>query len=480
MDQTTSLLQKVEDSSLLKPLDIAAFGFGCVQNDICGSMVLGYLLVYCIMVLGLSNESATIIVTVCQIADGLGTISVGYLATRTKYCWFSNIYGNLKSWHLLGTVLVAIAFPLMFRKSVLLDHSTSSESMLVIYYAVVTTIFAFGWAISQISHLSMITAKSSFKCDWYSLTSSRNVGTVFANLVVITTFAILLSKERKVLPTDDITFANADLVVLCLGALASLIFHAFFKLEEKNDEKSHNCNQEPQSLTSLQLTSLTSLSIPPAIMTDPPKANDDIKSWLKQAKFYQVATTYTISRLFYTTAQTFVPIYVEETLNKSAVNIAIIQALMYFGGLLISFSSQILIKKCGLEKLLVYGSCIGIAVAAWTFLGVGQTFNGYQVYIMVMILGIVQSLFQICTLGKIAEQAGNCSNNSSFVYGFMCFADKLFSGISIYFFEKSAPNTHNSLEGDYYRVMIAAVFLVTSTLLGVISILELSWTWLRT
>ena len=238
MDQTTSLLQKVEDSSLLKPLDIAAFGFGSVQNDICGSMVLGYLLVYCIMVLGLSNESATIIVTVCQIADGLGTISVGYLATQTKYCWISNLYGNLKSWHLLGTVLVAIAFPLMFRKSVLLDHSTSSESMLVIYYAVVTTIFAFGWAVSQISHLSMITAKSSFKCDWYSLTSSRNVGTVFANLVVITTFAILLSKERRVLPTDDITFADADLVVLCLGALASLIFHAFFKLEEKNDEKS--------------------------------------------------------------------------------------------------------------------------------------------------------------------------------------------------------------------------------------------------
>ena len=131
MDQTTSLLQKVEDSSLLKPLDIAAFGFGSVQNDICGSMVLGYLLVYCIMVLGLSNESATIIVTVCQIADGLGTISVGYLATRTKYCWFSNTYGNLKSWHLLGTVLVAIAFPLMFRKSVLLDHSTSSESRVV-------------------------------------------------------------------------------------------------------------------------------------------------------------------------------------------------------------------------------------------------------------------------------------------------------------------------------------------------------------
>ena len=183
-----------------------------------------------------------------------------------------------------------------------------------------------------------------------------------------------------------------------------------------------------------------------------------------------------ISRLFYTTAQTFVPLYVEYTLNKSAVNIAIIQSLMYLGGILTSCSSQRLINKFGIEKLLVCGSFLGIAMAAWIFVGVDQTFRKYEAYVMVIILGVVQSLFQICCLAKIAEKAADSSNSSSFLYGFMSFSEKLLCGMSVYFFEKLAPNSHGPYEKDFYRIMIAVVFSVTSTLLGTISALECIWT----
>ena len=101
-------------------------------------------------------------------------------------------------------------------------------------------------------------------------------------------------------------------------------------------------------------------------------------------------------------------------------------------------------------------------------------FNDYQVYIMVFILGIVQSLFQICSLSKIAELAGDTSN-SSFVYGFMCFAEKVANGFSIYLFGKLAPMKHSPLEGDYFRVMMAIVFLVTSSVLGIIAAVESWW-----
>ena len=458
MNEANSLHQNGKEPTILDRWDILAFGFGNIQNDMCGSMVLGYLLVYCTMVLELSNESATIIVMACQIADGLSTILVGYLVTQTKQCWFSKKYGNLKSWHLLGTFLVASTFPLIFRKSVFQDHSTASEPELVIYYSITSTLYAFGWAISQISHLSMITAKSSFKMDWYSLTSIRNMGTVHANLVVTTLFAIFLSKEKKVLPVDDINFEVVGLCVLCIGVLASFTFQFYFKLDDRGYE------------------------IISDIIKDHPEKNCEIKeksqcSWLRQlVKISRIATTFMISRLFYTTAQTFVPLYVEYTLNKSAVNIAIIQSLMYLGGILTSCSSQRLINKFGIEKLLVCGSFLGNAMAAWIFVGVDQTFRKYEAYVMVIILGVVQSLFQICCLAKIAEKAADSSNSSSFLYGFMSFSEKLLCGMSVYFFEKLAPHSHGPYEKDFYRVMIAVVFSVTSTLLGTISALECIWT----
>ena len=483
MDEANPLLSKGKASTTLKQLEIVAFGFGNIQNDICGAMVLGYLLVFHTMVLKLSNESATLIVMVSLLADGLSTILVGYLMTQTKKCWFCKKYGNLKSWLLLGTVLEIITFPLVFRKSVLYDHTYASETELVIYYGVVNTVFAFGWAVSQISHLSMITAKSSFKMDWYILTSSRNLGMVFANLVVITLFAIFLSKEKKVLPVDHINFEIIDLCTLCIGALASLTFQFYFKLEDKDYERMPNTDNSCQSLSSNH--SQTSLCNPDSdTITSLPKTNGEIKeehtcTWLRQFKFYQVAITFMISRLFYTTVQTFLPLYVEYTLKKSAVHIAIIQALVFFGGGLISFSSQKLIGKCGLETLIASGSVIGMAMAAWIYVGVGQTFNRYQVYIMVIMLGVVQSLFQICGLAKIAELVGDSPDSSSNVYGFMCFTDKLLCGISVYFFEKLAPSTQNSLGGDFYRILIVAVFSGTSILLGSISTLVSSWTYLK-
>ena len=74
MDEANPLLSKGKASTTLKQLEIVAFGFGNIQNDICGAMVLGYLLVFHTMVLKLSNESATLIVMVSLLADGLSTI----------------------------------------------------------------------------------------------------------------------------------------------------------------------------------------------------------------------------------------------------------------------------------------------------------------------------------------------------------------------------------------------------------------------
>ena len=82
---------------------------------------------------------------------------------------------------------------------------------------------------------------------------------------------------------------------------------------------------------------------------------------------------------------------------------------------------------------------------------------------------MVQSLLQICSLGLIAELVEDQLDSSSFVYGFMCFADKLVNGITICFLEKFAPSRHSLLEGDYYKDMMAATFVLTSTVIGLLA-----------
>ena len=159
------LLPKEDNFAKLNLFTVFSFGFGHIQNDLYGTMWFGYMLIYYTMVLELSNEAAGMLMMIGQIADGIGTILVGYLITRSKHFWFNRKYGNKKSWHLLGTVLSLVTFPLMFRKCVLSEHLIISETILVIYYAFVNTICWFGWAATQISHLSMITATSSHRED---------------------------------------------------------------------------------------------------------------------------------------------------------------------------------------------------------------------------------------------------------------------------------------------------------------------------
>ena len=160
------------------------------------------------------------------------------------------------------------------------------------------------------------------------MTSSQYKGTIFANFVVIALFAIVLSNEKKVLPSDNSKFEEIDLWVLIIGAGTALTFHICFRLEERVPDV-----DQPERTSQ--------------------KSVINNCYWFGQKKFYFVALVYTVCRLFYTVAQTFMPIYVEQTLNMSARNIAIIPALMYLGGLLVSLSSQKLIKKCGLENMLV-------------------------------------------------------------------------------------------------------------------------------
>ena len=143
------------------------YGVGHILNDLCANVWFSYLLVYMQYVVGLSPVTAGSLMLVGQIADALSTPVVGIESDRTGY----KRYGRRKLWHLLGVACVAISFPFIFTKC--LGCHDPAEYAMVIYYVPFIVIFQFGWATTQISHLSLIPELSECKIEKVTLNAIR-------------------------------------------------------------------------------------------------------------------------------------------------------------------------------------------------------------------------------------------------------------------------------------------------------------------
>ena len=126
----------------------------------------------------------------------------------------------MKTWHLLGTVIVIISFPLLFTLPVgmeidpckeineskysfesndndaLLNCDHNDELWLVIYYSFLAVLIHFGWAAVQIAHLSMIPDITLLESEQMSLISFRNAATFGAFIFVYLVAWILVGNGR--------------------------------------------------------------------------------------------------------------------------------------------------------------------------------------------------------------------------------------------------------------------------------------------
>ena len=150
-DEVASLINTVVSKPYHLPLyRKIAYGVGHVFNDMCASMWFTYLLVFFHFVVRLNNAYAGLLLLIGQVADAAATPIIGYLCDKTR-----TRYGRRKTWHLIGTIRVAIS--LFFFWHTCLPCSNSTHLGLVIFYfAIPICIFQFGWASVQISHLSLI------------------------------------------------------------------------------------------------------------------------------------------------------------------------------------------------------------------------------------------------------------------------------------------------------------------------------------
>lgn len=145
------------------------YGVGHVLNDLSASMWFTYLLVYLHKVVKFSNTIAGALLLIGQVADAMCTPLVGIASDHTGR--FK--YGRRKIWHLIGVTFVTISFPFVFNSCLGCENSDQWAKFL--YYAVFIVLFQFGWAASQISHLSLIPELTDDDSEKCGLTAIRQV-----------------------------------------------------------------------------------------------------------------------------------------------------------------------------------------------------------------------------------------------------------------------------------------------------------------
>ncbi|XP_068012537.1 major facilitator superfamily domain-containing protein 12 [Melanerpes formicivorus] len=394
-----------------------SFAAGHFLNDLCASLWFTYLLLYLHAVLGYGHRLAGALLLAGQVADGLCTPLVGYEADRSTGC---GRYGRRKAWHLAGTTCVLVSFPFIFNPCLGCKENTP-EWAAFIYYLPFIIIFQFGWAATQVSHLSLIPELVTSDHEKVELTAFRYAFTVMANITVyglawmLLNFQVQQPDHTEHLGIKDVpVFRNLSLIVVGIGAVFSFIFHLGTK------EKPYLPGSLPQPEESSPLLQNDS--------TGPPCPLLSWKDWLLEPAFYQVAVLYMSTRLIVNLSQTYITMYLTNSLLLPKKYIASIPLVMYVSGFLSSFLMKPVNKWIGRNLTYFMGILVILAFASWVTLARKM---GSEIYGVAALLGAGSATILVTSLSMTADLIGTNTHSGAFVYGAMSFTDKMANGLAV-------------------------------------------------
>ncbi|KAK5650159.1 hypothetical protein RI129_001188 [Pyrocoelia pectoralis] len=420
-----------------------AFGVGHVLNDICSSMWFTYLLVFLHLVLEFDNWDAGFLLLVGQVADAIANPFVGYQSDQRDTLWICR-YGQRKIWHLIGTVCVLGAFPFIFLPCVSPD---SQRSVQLFYFAVFIIIFQFGWAAVQIAHLSIMPELTADEHQRTKLAATRYCFTVISNVLVYFVSWIIFrcedGSERRISPSDTSDFQIIVWSGLGVGIICTIIYHLFVHEDSSRFHDHHETE----------------------------KISLGVGQILQKVRYYQAAVVYMSTMLYINLTQVFVPLYLHETLSMAASALAKIPLVIYLGSLFTSFLVGTLNKYLGRKVAYVMGAIVGLAGCTWIYLrSHTSNFTSYEIYIVAVLFGCASSIVLVTNLGVTTDAIGDKTGSGAFVYGIMCFTDKLSNGIAVFVIQ----DLHKTFPNSEYYGHVLTFACGGALLLGSLGVISLS------
>ncbi|KAM9265398.1 major facilitator superfamily domain-containing protein 12 isoform 3-T3 [Morus bassanus] len=327
-----------------------------------------------------------------------------------------------------GTTCVLVSFPFIFNPCLGCKENTPQWAAFI-YYLPFIIIFQFGWAATQISHLSLIPELVTSDHEKVELTAFRYAFTVMANITVYGLAWLLLNFQvdqpdrTEHLGIQDVPiFRNLSLIVVGLGAVFSLIFHLGTK------EKPYPPGSLPQLEESTPLLQKEPMSPPHPLLI--------WKDWLLEPAFYQVAVLYMSTRLIVNLSQTYIAMYLTNSLLLPKKYIATIPLVMYVSGFLSSFLMKPVNKWIGRNLTYFVGILIILAFASWVTLARQM---GVEIYGAAVLLGAGSATILVTSLSMTADLIGTNTHSGAFVYGAMSFTDKMANGLAVMVIQNLHP-----------------------------------------
>lgn len=160
------------------------------------------------------------------------------------------------------------------------------------------------------------------------------------------------------------------------------------------------------------------------------------KCWLKQPSFYQVALLYMSTRLIVNLSQTYISMYLINTLGLPKKFIATIPLVMYVSGFLSSFIMKPVSKRIGKSLTYFVGLLLIMAFSYWVLLDARM---GQQIYGAAVLLGAGSATILVISLAMTAELIADQTQSGAFVYGAMSFTDKLANGVAVMVIQAMHP-----------------------------------------
>lgn len=125
-------------------IHIWAYGVGHFVNDLVAGCWFNYLLYFLSKVL--QTDAAPAAILSGQICDGIATPIVGVLSDK-----IDSSIGQRKPWYIGGLILVIVCFIPIFS-----GYKPDSLGGQYAFYTIFPSVFNFGWAALQISHMSLV------------------------------------------------------------------------------------------------------------------------------------------------------------------------------------------------------------------------------------------------------------------------------------------------------------------------------------
>ncbi|KAK8961726.1 hypothetical protein KSP40_PGU015043 [Platanthera guangdongensis] len=348
-------------------------------------------------------RDAAIVMLSGQVADALTTIFSGELIDR---------FGHFKLWHAGGSILVAISFSSVFGGCVPCEIMGISSAILqTIGYSLFAAIFNVGWAVTQVSHMSMVNCITLNPTSRVSLTSCRNAFTMVANLslyaVAFAIFSIYNANAYSDIKLQYRWIAYLSIFIGCCFVVVFLI-----------------CTKEPE----LRHNSLGESKI-------------SWNYWFKKTLYFQVALVYVLMRLVTNVSQALLAFFVIDDLGMPQSSKALVPAIIYICSFIVSVILQeVSWTGSRLKAFFISGAILWIFSGSGIFVLPSSLHN--TMYLFSITIGIGNALMMVTGISMQSMLVGKDLNGCGFVYGSLSFLDKLSCGLALYALESDQGSTH--------------------------------------